>query len=118
MMFGFENKDHKRPSESILKISAIFCKNKFFLLGAEALLERHQEHRGEIDARGDSFAFTPASDKALLEKGPYASDEVKEKLSMLDSDKRSLIALWDERRILYEQCMDLQLFYRDTEQVR
>jgi spectrin alpha len=25
-------------------------------------------------------------------------------------------ALWEERRILYEQCMDLQLFYRDTEQ--
>ena len=24
--------------------------------------------------------------------------------------------LWDQRRILYEQCMDVQLFYRDTEQ--
>jgi spectrin alpha len=24
--------------------------------------------------------------------------------------------LWEEKRILYEQCMDLQLFYRDTEQ--
>lgn len=24
--------------------------------------------------------------------------------------------LWEERRILYEQCMDLELFYRDTEQ--
>lgn len=24
--------------------------------------------------------------------------------------------MWEERRILYEQCMDLQLFYRDTEQ--
>lgn len=85
--------------------------------GAEALLERHQEHRGEIDAREDSFAATTAAGKNLLEKGHYASDEVKEKLSMLDSDKRSLIALWDERRILYEQCMDLQYFYRDTEQV-
>ncbi|KAJ8953156.1 hypothetical protein NQ318_017183 [Aromia moschata] len=84
--------------------------------GAEALLERHQEHRGEIDAREDSFIATTEAGRQLLEKGHYASDEVKEKLSMLDSDKRSLIALWDERRILYEQCMDLQLFYRDTEQ--
>ncbi|XP_074042234.1 alpha Spectrin isoform X2 [Leptinotarsa decemlineata] len=84
--------------------------------GAEALLERHQEHRGEIDAREDSFIATTEAGKLLLENGHYASDEVKEKLSMLDSDKRSLIALWDERRILYEQCMDLQLFYRDTEQ--
>lgn len=85
--------------------------------GAEALIERHQEHRGEIDAREDSFAATIAAGKNLLDKGHYASDEVKEKLLALDSDKRSLIALWDERRISYEQCMDLQLFYRDTEQV-
>jgi len=34
----------------------------------------------------------------------------------LVSEKSLLLALWEERRILYEQCMDLQLFYRDTEQ--
>ncbi|KAI4458382.1 troponin [Holotrichia oblita] len=83
--------------------------------GAEALLERHQEHKGEIDAREDSFAATIAAGQQLLERGHYATDEVKEKLSTLQSDKNSLIALWEERRILYEQCMDLQLFYRDTE---
>lgn len=59
--------------------------------GAEALLERHQEHRGEIDAREDSFIATIEAGKQLLDKGHYASDEVKEKLSMLESDKRSLI---------------------------
>ncbi|XP_017774793.1 PREDICTED: spectrin alpha chain isoform X2 [Nicrophorus vespilloides] len=83
--------------------------------GAEALLERHQEHRGEIDAREDSFAATIKAGQQLLERGHYATDEVKEKLSTLESDKKSLLALWEERRILYEQCMDLQLFYRDTE---
>ncbi|KAL3280132.1 hypothetical protein HHI36_017636 [Cryptolaemus montrouzieri] len=84
--------------------------------GAEALLERHQEHRGEIDAREDSFIATTEAGRQLLENGHYASDEVKEKLFALASDKNSLLALWEERRILYEQCMDLQLFYRDTEQ--
>lgn len=59
--------------------------------GAEALLERHQEHRGEIDAREDSFIATTEAGKQLLDKGHYASDEVKEKLSTLDSDKKSLI---------------------------
>ena len=34
----------------------------------------------------------------------------------LANEKTSLYELWEERRILYEQCMDLQLFYRDTEQ--
>lgn len=59
--------------------------------GAEALLERHQEHKGEIDAREDSFAATAEAGKLLLEHGHYATDEVKEKLSTLASDKNSLL---------------------------
>ena len=48
--------------------------------GAEALLERHQEHKGEIDAREDSFRATAESGQQLLENNHYASDEVKEKV--------------------------------------
>lgn len=84
--------------------------------GAEALLERHQEHKGEIDAREDSFRSTAEAGELLLERNHYASSEVKEKLLMLESEKAALISLWNERRLLNEQCMDLQLYYRDTEQ--
>ncbi|XP_071033294.1 spectrin alpha chain [Parasteatoda tepidariorum] len=84
--------------------------------GAEALLERHQEHKGEIDAREDSFRATAEAGKILLDQDHYAVEEVKEKLVTLANEKQSLLSLWEERRILYEQCMDLQLFYRDTEQ--
>ncbi|KAK9511533.1 hypothetical protein O3M35_000170 [Rhynocoris fuscipes] len=84
--------------------------------GAEALLERHQEHKGEIDAREDSFRSTAEAGEVLLERNHYASAEVKEKLQILESEKSALLSLWDDRRILNEQCMDLQLFYRDTEQ--
>jgi spectrin alpha len=52
----------------------------------------------------------------LLESNHYASEEVREKLLLLAEEKNLLLRLWEERRILYEQCMDLQLFYRDTEQ--
>jgi len=37
-------------------------------------------------------------------------------LVTLANEKTSLLDLWEERRILYEQCMDLQLFHRDSEQ--
>lgn len=84
--------------------------------GAESLLESHQEHRGEIDAREDSFNQTAEAGQKLLDEGSDHSDEVREKLAHLAQEKVALLALWDERRILYEQCMDLQLFYRDTEQ--
>ncbi|KHN88357.1 Spectrin alpha chain [Toxocara canis] len=84
--------------------------------GAEALLESHQEHRGEIDAREDSFNQTAEAGQRLLDEGSEQSDEVREKLAHLAREKAALLSLWEERRILYEQCMDLQLFYRDTEQ--
>lgn len=38
-------------------------------------------------------------------------------LSILSEEKEALLNLWEVRRQQYEQCMDLQLFYRDTEQV-
>lgn len=38
-------------------------------------------------------------------------------LGILSSERESLLELWEVRRQQYEQCMDLQLFYRDTEQV-
>uniref|UniRef100_A0A8B9KVP8 Spectrin alpha chain, non-erythrocytic 1 n=1 Tax=Astyanax mexicanus TaxID=7994 RepID=A0A8B9KVP8_ASTMX len=85
--------------------------------GAEALLDRHQEHKGEIDAHEDSFKATDEAGQALLNTGHYASEEVKEKLGILTEEKESLLELWELRRQQYEQCMDLQLFYRDTEQV-
>ncbi|XP_051492286.1 spectrin alpha chain, non-erythrocytic 1 isoform X3 [Apus apus] len=85
--------------------------------GAEALLDRHQEHKGEIDAHEDSFKSADESGQALLAAGHYASDEVKEKLTILSDERSALLELWELHRQQYEQCMDLQLFYRDTEQV-
>uniref|UniRef100_H3CBT9 Spectrin alpha chain, non-erythrocytic 1 n=1 Tax=Tetraodon nigroviridis TaxID=99883 RepID=H3CBT9_TETNG len=85
--------------------------------GAEALLDRHQEHKGEIDAHEDSFRSTDEAGQALVNTGHYASEEVKEKLGILSEEKEALLNLWEVRRQQYEQCMDLQLFYRDTEQV-
>jgi len=84
--------------------------------GAEALLERHAEHKSEIDAREDSIRAAAEAGHMLLSSGHYASEEVTEKLTILAEEKDSLLQLWDERRILYEQCMDYQLFYRDAEQ--
>ncbi|BFZ06026.1 hypothetical protein BsWGS_09066 [Bradybaena similaris] len=84
--------------------------------GAESLLDRHNEHKGEIDAREDSFQSTSQAGDRLVQANHFAADEVKEKLTILSNEKHSLLELWEERRVLYEQCMDLQLFLRDTEQ--
>ena len=39
--------------------------------GAEALLERHAEHKSEIDAREDSFRATAEAGQMLLDSGTY-----------------------------------------------
>jgi spectrin alpha len=84
--------------------------------GAEALLERHAEHKSEIDAREDSFRATAEAGQMLLDSGHYAASDVEEKLAFLSTEKSALLQLWEDRRIMYEQCMDYQLFYRDMEQ--
>lgn len=78
--------------------------------GAEALLERHQEHRGEIDAREDSFVATTEAGKQLLDRAHYATDEVKEKLSMLSADKNSLLGKRVTRLKLYAKCIKNGIF--------
>ncbi len=72
--------------------------------------------QGEIDAREDSFRSTAEAGQLLLDDQAGYSDDVREKLMTLANEKTALLNLYEERRILYEQCMDLQLFYRDTEQ--
>ncbi|KAJ8734339.1 hypothetical protein PYW07_014890 [Mythimna separata] len=84
--------------------------------GAEALLEKHQEHKGEMDARSDVIHACAAAGQALVESGHRASSEVSAALESLERESSALHQLWEQRRVLYLQCMDLQLFYRDTEQ--
>ena len=40
------------------------------------------------------------------------SPEIAEKLEDLEREKREVNDLWDEKLIEYNQCMDLQLFFR------
>ncbi|CAH2100408.1 unnamed protein product [Euphydryas editha] len=84
--------------------------------GAEALLERHQEHKGEMDAREDVLSACVSSGQALVAGGHRGATDVQAALDALHRDRAALRALWEQRRVLYLQCMDLQLFYRDTEQ--
>lgn len=83
---------------------------------AETLLERHAEHKSELDARMDSFNSAFKQGQVLLDRDHINAEEVDEKLRNLADGKETLDRIWEERRILYEQCMDLNLYYRDTEQ--
>jgi spectrin alpha len=52
----------------------------------------------------------------LLQSGHYASPEVQEKLDKLNTAREELEKAWIARRMKLDQCLELQLFYRDCEQ--
>ncbi|XP_006159133.1 spectrin alpha chain, erythrocytic 1 [Tupaia chinensis] len=85
--------------------------------GGQALLDRHQQHKHEIDSYDDRFQSADETGQALLDANHEASDEVREKMAILANDWAALLELWDRRQQQYEQCLDLHLFYRDSEQV-
>ena len=56
--------------------------------GVELLMNNHQGHKAEIDAREDNFGDLYSLGKELLSMNHYASNEIKEKLREL-TDKRN-----------------------------
>jgi spectrin alpha len=84
--------------------------------GAEALLERHQEHRSEIDARAGTFQAFDLFGQQLLQTNHFASMEIQEKVDQMSEAREDLEKAWIARRMELDQCLELQLFYRDCEQ--
>ncbi|XP_070404847.1 spectrin alpha chain, non-erythrocytic 1-like [Nothobranchius furzeri] len=80
--------------------------------GAEALLERHQEHRTEIDARAGTFQAFEQFGQQLLARGHYASPEIQQKLEALDRERADLEKAWVQRRMMLDQCLELQVGLR------
>ncbi|XP_043302195.1 spectrin alpha chain, erythrocytic 1 [Cervus canadensis] len=85
--------------------------------GGEALLDRHQQHKHEIDSYDDRFQSANETGQALLDANHEASGEVREKMTALSNNWAALRELWAEHQQQYEQCLNLHLFYRDSEQV-
>ena len=50
--------------------------------GAETMLQRHRERKGEIDAQEDSFKATTQFGQSLISSGHFASDEVKKEVGI------------------------------------
>ncbi|XP_063713105.1 spectrin alpha chain-like isoform X2 [Symsagittifera roscoffensis] len=84
--------------------------------GAEQLINRHNEHKAELLAEEDSFTRCEDLGNKLIEAEHPNSDSIKDKLAELAREKAALFALWDERKLIYSQCIEYQIFCRDVEQ--
>ena len=64
--------------------------------GVELLMNNHQGHKAEIDAREDNFADVYSLGKELLSMQHYASSEIKEKLRETTDKRNGMIHRLDQ----------------------
>ncbi|XP_041352702.1 spectrin beta chain, non-erythrocytic 5-like isoform X2 [Gigantopelta aegis] len=84
---------------------------------ADLLCKRHEEIRAEIEARDSSFETVIQTGTALIEADHYAKNEIKDKVQTVRDQRDKLIFMWKERKDFYEQIYDVQIFFRDAEQL-
>lgn len=83
--------------------------------GAEALISRHNEYKAEIDTRSDAFAKFYRIGQGLIEQGHFLANEIEDKISVLEQRKQVLMDTWEQRKLIYEQNLDTQMFKREAE---
>merc|ERR1719336_3049526 len=110
--------DYRDLMTWVSSMKSLICTDELAtdVTGAEALLERHQEHRTEIDARSGTFQAFELFGQQLLQADHFAAGEVQEKLESMNNAREDLEKAWIARRMQLDQCLELQLFYRDCEQ--
>merc|ERR1719350_2455532 len=82
--------------------------------GVELLMNNHQGHKAEIDAREDNFADVYSLGKELLSMQHYASNEIKEKLLELTNMQNEMLHRWEERWEHLQLILEVYQFARDA----
>merc|ERR550517_490098 len=82
--------------------------------GVELLMNNHQGHKAEIDARDDNFGECISLGKELLTRGHYATTEIKEKLVALTNQRNAMLHRWEERWEHLQLILEVYQFARDA----
>merc|ERR1719151_558874 len=82
--------------------------------GVELLMNNHQGHKAEIDARADNFNDCITLGKELLNRSHYASNEIKEKLLELTNMQNEMLHRWEERWEHLQLILEVYQFARDA----
>ncbi|XP_043484059.1 spectrin alpha chain [Leptopilina heterotoma] len=83
--------------------------------GAEVLISRHSEYKAEIDTRNDAFNNFSRTGQDLIEQGHFLAKEIEDKISVLEQRKQVLKDIWQQRKLVYEENLDTEIFKRDAE---
>ncbi|KAJ8308165.1 hypothetical protein KUTeg_013039 [Tegillarca granosa] len=82
--------------------------------GVELLMNNHQSLKAEIDAREENFAICINLGKDLLERKHYRSEEVREKLITVTTQRHDMTDQWEERWEHLQLILEVYQFARDA----
>ncbi len=120
--------DHRDLMNWYHEMSAVMSTDELAkdVSGAEALIERHSEHKSELESRDDSLSKTVKTAQELLVLTSEATDKhstlvenrsvISERLEHLKSERERLGQMWQRKHQFFSECLDFQLFMRDAEQ--
>ncbi|GFT80923.1 spectrin beta chain, non-erythrocytic 5 [Nephila pilipes] len=83
---------------------------------AENLLKKHQDLGDDIAAHQDEFSDIQGLGVSLLQKNPE-SQEIRDSLVQLQEEQDAIHRGWQEKGDWLRQCMDLQVFNREADQI-
>lgn len=81
---------------------------------AELLLERHKDYNTEIEGRLPAFQQFYETGKTFIKEGHPLSQEIEDKIKILQQKVSLLDNTWRKRNLIYQQNLDLQLFKREA----
>ncbi|KAF5273495.1 hypothetical protein FQA39_LY07512 [Lamprigera yunnana] len=81
---------------------------------AEMLIEHHKEHKVEIDARADIVKQFYQIGHKLIQDRHFLSQEIQDRIDVLQNRMDVLILTWHQRAIIYEHNLDVQLFKHEA----
>ncbi|CAH6789544.1 spectrin alpha chain, erythrocytic 1 [Phodopus roborovskii] len=87
------------------------------LTGTEILLERHQEHHDDMKAEDPTFQALEDFGTELIDRGHRNSYEIENTLHDIKLKRDELEKGWENRKKMLDQCLELQLFRGNCEQV-
>ncbi|XP_068625866.1 spectrin beta chain, non-erythrocytic 5 isoform X2 [Battus philenor] len=83
---------------------------------AEALHKQHQELRDDIKGYDDEFKEVIGLGKQLLASNPALAD-VADRIRSLEAEQKALHKEWQEKDAYLKQCVQLQSFNREADQI-
>uniref|UniRef100_A0A2H8TMG3 Spectrin beta chain, brain 4 n=1 Tax=Melanaphis sacchari TaxID=742174 RepID=A0A2H8TMG3_9HEMI len=94
-------------NETIAKITSPILSQE--VSGAEMLILRHQEHNAEISSRSEVLSEFYQTGRSLIQHGHFMSDEINEKIHVLEQRHNFMTDTWEKRKVLYDQNLDTQV---------